>query len=58
MNIPLKGPEMSETRGRTASWLHRVDACLDWLTVEGGSCLYRQGEELSGFFTVLPLDVL
>lgn len=39
--------------GRTASWLHRVDACLDWLTVEGSSCLYRQGDEMSGFFMVL-----
>ncbi|CAK9099693.1 unnamed protein product [Durusdinium trenchii] len=39
--------------GRTATWLHRVDACLDWLTVEGSSCLYRQGDEMSGFFMVL-----
>ena len=39
--------------GRTASWLHRVDACMDWLTVEGSSCLYRQGDEMSGFFMVL-----
>eukprot|EP00434_Breviolum_minutum_P041034 symbB.v1.2.036495.t2/scaffold5169.1/size30165/1 len=38
---------------RTASWLHRVDACLDFLTVEGSSCLYRQGDQMSGFFMVL-----
>ncbi|CAJ1410489.1 unnamed protein product [Effrenium voratum] len=39
--------------GRTASWLHRVDACLDWLSVEGGSCLFRAGDEMCGFFMVL-----
>ena len=40
-------------QGRTASWLHRVDACLDWLSVEGGSCLFRAGDEMCGFFMVL-----
>jgi len=38
---------------RTASWLHRVDAALDWLPVEGGQCLYREGDPNAGFFVVL-----
>lgn len=38
---------------RTAIWLHRVDACLDWLAVEGGRCLYRKGDPMLGFFVVL-----
>eukprot|EP00439_Symbiodinium_sp_Y106_P039692 s2058_g4.t2 len=39
--------------GRTATWLHRVDACLEWLAVEGSRCLYRQGDPMCGFFIVL-----
>eukprot|EP00930_Biecheleria_cincta_P043006 TRINITY_DN29584_c0_g1_i1.p1 TRINITY_DN29584_c0_g1~~TRINITY_DN29584_c0_g1_i1.p1 ORF type:complete len:737 (-),score=94.64 TRINITY_DN29584_c0_g1_i1:1191-3134(-) len=41
------------TSAFTASWLHRVDACLDWLPVEGGRCLYRKGDAMLGFFVVL-----
>lgn len=52
--VPLACPARS---GRTASWLHRVDACLDFLTVEGSSCLYRQGDQMSGFFMVLQLGI-
>eukprot|EP00929_Paragymnodinium_shiwhaense_P108237 TRINITY_DN74564_c0_g1_i1.p1 TRINITY_DN74564_c0_g1~~TRINITY_DN74564_c0_g1_i1.p1 ORF type:complete len:1373 (+),score=275.83 TRINITY_DN74564_c0_g1_i1:161-4279(+) len=38
---------------RCATWLHRVDAALDWLPVEGGRCLFRKGDRMVGFFVVL-----
>lgn len=38
---------------RCAPWLHRVDAALDWLHVEGGRCLFREGDPMLGFFVVL-----
>eukprot|EP00928_Gymnodinium_smaydae_P039906 TRINITY_DN27160_c0_g5_i1.p1 TRINITY_DN27160_c0_g5~~TRINITY_DN27160_c0_g5_i1.p1 ORF type:complete len:1313 (-),score=181.21 TRINITY_DN27160_c0_g5_i1:67-4005(-) len=38
---------------RCATWLHRVDAALDWSAVEGGRSLYRKGDKMIGFFVVL-----
>jgi len=37
----------------TASWLHRIDAGLEWLHVEGGRSLYHKGDPMHGFFVVL-----
>lgn len=38
---------------QSASWLHRVDAALDWIHLEGGRCLYRRGDPMRGFYVVL-----
>ena len=44
---------LHQLASNTASWLHRVDAALDWLPVEGGESLYRKGDTMVGFFVVL-----
>lgn len=41
------------TACKTPMWLHRVDACLDWVHVKGGHTLFRQGDPSRGFFVVL-----
>eukprot|EP00928_Gymnodinium_smaydae_P005604 TRINITY_DN11903_c0_g1_i1.p1 TRINITY_DN11903_c0_g1~~TRINITY_DN11903_c0_g1_i1.p1 ORF type:complete len:1293 (-),score=172.05 TRINITY_DN11903_c0_g1_i1:373-4110(-) len=39
--------------GQLADWLHRVDAALSWIRIEGGRSLYRKGDSMKGFFVVL-----
>ncbi|CAE8677362.1 unnamed protein product, partial [Polarella glacialis] len=38
---------------KLAPWLHRVDAALDWIRIEGGRSLYHKGDPMRGFFVVL-----
>lgn len=38
---------------KMAGWIHRVDAALDWIRIEGGRSLYHKGDPQKGFFVVL-----
>jgi len=38
---------------KSATWLHRVDAALDWIYLQGGRRLFQCGDPMQGFYVVL-----